>query len=462
MTEAARVIVCAVLCSGVLACHRMNPASGQGAQSIALEGATVLLPDGSMAPGTTILIEGERIKDVGPSAALTVPSGARRVDARGRWVIPGLWDMHVHLALEGTQALPHYVASGVTSVRDMGGQFEIVHGMRQSIVHGAMGPSIFLSGPQFETPASMISDLRGGTEVERQRATLDRVSVADTLRARIVVDSLVRLGVDFIKIRNVANAAAYWAIIRAARRHGLMVAGHAPVGAEFDWIAIADSGQRSFEHWFYPENLRARPADEYRRIVSGYKRSRAAMVPTHVAWLQRRFVYDSVRALVAASSVRGQALGVLAPIILQRWENDLNARRAESPVPRTQAQLASWERALDALAAGIGQLHREGVLIMAGSDLPTGRLPGEALLDEVVLLVERSGLSPVAAIQAASSVPADFMGVGERVGSIGRGQVADLVVLDGDPTQDINNIRRISRVIRHGAVVEVRALGERR
>jgi hypothetical protein len=174
---------------------------------LALSNVTVIdIATGSRAPGSTVLIRGNRISAVGPSASVTIPSGARRVDGGGKFVIPGLWDMHLHLSMTGRSALALLLANGVTGVRDMGGIYARVRPWRDSVARGTIaGPRIFTAGPIVER-GNWIRAVRGLGERLKQPgliAEMDRRlpldSVSDGPR---MVDSLARLGVDFIKIRN--------------------------------------------------------------------------------------------------------------------------------------------------------------------------------------------------------------------------------------------------------------------
>jgi predicted amidohydrolase YtcJ len=223
---------------------------------------------------------------------------------------------------------------------------------------------------------------------------------------------------------------------------------------------VADSGQRSLEHWYYPTELLGMPPREYQSIIDAYVRNGTAMDPTMIAWRARRWTYDSVRILTDTAIARGTAMGVLSAALIDHWRSDLNARATESPSgPLTDEQLVGWRRALDGLGRGIGQLHKAGVIVLAGTDLPLARLPGESLHDELALLVDEAGFTPAEAIEAATSVPARFFGMQDSLGTVAPNRIADLVLLDADPTEDIRNTRRIALVIVRGR--RTRSLGAR-
>ncbi|MBW8839808.1 MAG: hypothetical protein JF602_08155 [Gemmatimonadetes bacterium] len=151
----------------------------------------------------TVVIEGNRIVNVGKSSSVAVPNGARVVDGRGKFLIPGLWDMHVHTAIAGgRELLPLYVANGVTGVRDMAGDWDTLKTWRSEIGRGQLaGPRIIASGPYLEGGDVPIPHLLARNAVE----------------ATAGVDSLIALGVDFIKVHSQLNAESYFAIARRAR-----------------------------------------------------------------------------------------------------------------------------------------------------------------------------------------------------------------------------------------------------
>jgi len=398
-----------------------------------------------------ILIEGRFVRSLASAESLPVPRGARTIDGHGKVVIPGLWDMHVHLVLEGAAAPSQYVAHGVTTVRDMGGRFEDVDALRRAIASGALvGPRIFATGPQIENAGAMVEILRGATAADSARARRDRLVLSTPAEASRAIDSLATLGVDAIKARDFADASTYWAIANAARRNGITLVGHAPFGLDVDPIALADSGQRSLEHWYFPTDLPSRPRAEYERIVAAYARKGTALVPTLDAWRQHRFTVDSLGRMQAA--MRRDARAANVPDVLWRnWEQDLERRRHERDGrPATAAELAGWNRVLDEFAQQAHTLLEKGVPILAGSDIPFARFSGEALQDEVVLLVRDGGLTPAEAITSATLAPARFLGLADSLGTLAPGMVADLVVLDQDPTVNIENIRRVRAVMRDG------------
>ncbi len=205
----------------------------------------VTLIDGSDTPpraDMSIAIKGEHIVAVAPSSAIRHLNAPARIDARGQYLIPGLWDMHVHLFGYSESAFPLFLANGVTTIRDVGGDLGQVLRLREEIRSKRMlGPTMLVAGPTLD--ADYLVRALSGTPFERARA-----AVPDSLAGAFMVDSLARAGVDQIKVHSMTPRAAYFAILAQARRRGLPVVGHVPDSLLPD-EAIA-AGQRTIEHDF--------------------------------------------------------------------------------------------------------------------------------------------------------------------------------------------------------------------
>src|SRR5262245_37899185 len=198
----------------------------------------------------TILIEDGRIAAIGPRASVPVPPGARRIDGTGRFVIPGLWDSHVHFMNAGVTALPVLLAHGVTTVREMGGFLDSTRAWQKRSREGPLqGPGIITPGPLLVSPRYLQGVRDRSARLQGRlapRVLPYRVGIAAADDARRVIDSLVGLRVDFVKIRTVESPTAYFALVKEAHRAGLRVAGHAP-GVVPSYIA-ADSGPDDIAH----------------------------------------------------------------------------------------------------------------------------------------------------------------------------------------------------------------------
>jgi imidazolonepropionase-like amidohydrolase len=395
----------------------------------------------------TVVVHGTRIVAEAPADAAPLPAGARVVDGRGKFLVPGLWDMHVHTVVPaGREVLALYVASGVTGVRDMAGVWDTLVAWRREIARGALvGPRIVASGPYLE----------GGD------VPIPHLLVRTPADARPAVDSLVRLGVDFVKVHGQLTRESYFAIARAARERGIPFAGHVPraVGA----AAASDSGQRSIEHLLTVPN-ECTPAEltalAPRFAVQG---ALGGCATESRAPLFARFVRNGtwmVPTLVAAVEISewprralpGDSVARYLPDTLRRFVAAIFPMPADVPAGADSVGRALYAKRV----ATVGALHRAGVPVMAGTDAPLRNSPpGFGLHEELVQLV-RAGLTPHEALRAATLLPARFLGVLDSLGTVEVGKAADLLLLDADPLADVRNTARIAVVVANGRAFRVR------
>ncbi len=360
-------------------------------------------------PNSTVLIASGRITAVGPSVSTSVPSGALVVNGKGKFLIPGLWDMHGHLTDATEDALSLLIMNGVTGVRDMGGDLALIERWRSEIDNGArVGPHIIRAGPFVDGPKEGVSN---------------RLTVRTPDEARQAVHQLQAKGVDFIKVHNALPPAAFLALMDEAHKERLPVAVHLPQGVSS--AEASDAGAASLEHietfnegalWrkgataktveqALDENLG--PAGQ--QLFERFAKNGTWYDPTLVAY-ERGFVL---------------------------WSNELEALQPRMNVHRKQIQL-------------VAMMHKAGVPILAGSDFSDWALvPGIDLHNELALLVE-AGFSPMEALQAATLNPAKFLGKTDTFGTVRVGRIADLVLLDENPLEDISHTRKIHAVVLAG------------
>jgi hypothetical protein len=287
---------------------------------------------------------------------------------------------------------------------------------------------------------------------------LDRALVPEPSRAQHVVDSILALGASFIKLRTYENTQTYWAIAAATRRRGVPLYGHPPWGV--DEIAVADSGQQSVEHGYFPWRLDSMPAARRKAVLEAFRDHRVAQLPTQVTWGVRRIHPDSLRILVDGPAAMAHPWrSALSPSLLGFWrrETDRLARIANER-PLTPERLREWNDNLDGMAHDIALLRQAGVPVFAGSDLAVARYPGEGVHEELEILVAKGVMTSADALHSATSGAAQFMGMADSLGTIERGMIADLVVLDGDPAADIRNVRRVRAVVQGGRFIDRAAL----
>ncbi|MGE0555887.1 MAG: amidohydrolase family protein [Gemmatimonadales bacterium] len=428
---------------------------------LAIAHVTVVDVDGEGArPDHTVVVEGDRITAVGPSDRVRVPSNARLLDGRGKFLIPGLWDMHVHgfwsPAITATFA-PLFVANGVTGVRDMGSPLPVDQQLawqREIATGRRLGPRVVLAGKIVDGP----SPIWPGS-----------IAVADPAQGRAAVRSLQRDGVGFVKVYELLPRLAFFAIADEARRLDLPFEGHVP--SSVSALEAAEAGQRSIEHLsglLAAASLRgdeprtdSRPwGPEVKALLDSYDATRAARV---FARLQQLGTWQSPTLITIAT-----VLGDLARGGGREGPN-------EKYLPRSERE--EWRRMADAMTVTLteedrevlrryvtlhltlaGEAARAGVPILAGSDVPKPHLvPGFSLHDELALLVD-AGLSPREALRAATSNPARFIGREHELGTVAVGKLADLVVLDADPLASIRNTRRVHAVVLGGRLLDRVAL----
>lgn len=373
----------------------------------AIRDVTVI--DGSGAeprPHQTVLVVGERIAAAG---RIAIPRGARIVEGRGRFLIPGLWDMHVHLWHEQNQ-LPAYVAHGVTGVRDMGSDFSRVSKWRREIEAGrAVGPHIVTPGPAV---SGKVHDSK-----------LPVLVIQTPEEARRAYDQLESMGVDFIKILSSVPHDAYIALAERARHWGLDFAGHVPTTVTAS--EAVEARMNSIEHLFGELQLKDDEAEELFKRSALYA---TAQVPALTLWQRRAYIDTAAR--VGDPRLREVPAGIRAT-----WP------KAEEEINHP-AQPATMKSAMRM----VKQMRDRGVTILAGTD--TGdpwTAPGVSLYEELRLLVE-AGLTPMEALRSATSLPAKYLRWDESVGLVRKGFVADFVLLAANPLADIRNVSKVVAV----------------
>jgi imidazolonepropionase-like amidohydrolase len=427
--------------------------------------------------GMTVLIAGDRIAAVRASRRVELPPETEIVDGRGRFLIPGLSDLHVHLTNEPDQTVtrdwmtPMLLAHGVTLVRDMGGDWERIQALRREIEAGTLrGPRIVAAGPFVDGPGFVEDPVRTVEEARRR------------------VEERARLGVDFIKVQANLGPESYRAVLAEAKRQGLTVAGHVPVAVSA--FEVARSGQRSIEHsspilagdggvllgcssreeelrgelvalerdsaaaGADREKVRARTRELQTRMLDTYDAKRCASL---AALLRRKsvwFVPTQIWARRLAPLDAADGIDPLAAVLMPASRRARFVERRAAAIEQTSEETFALRRRIATTTRTlVGTLHRLGVPILAGTDAMDGDvLPGLALHQELEMMVS-SGLDPLEALQSATRDAALYLGEGRTRGTIEQGKVADLVLLDADPLEDITNTRRIRAVIAGGKLL---------
>jgi imidazolonepropionase-like amidohydrolase len=444
---------------------------------IALTHVTVIDMTGAQpAPDQTVLIDKEKIVVLGPADSVSVPAGARIVDAQGKFLIPGLADMHVHLTGAGEPngsrdfLLPLLVANGITSVRDMGGYLESLVPLRREIEEGKrLGPRIVFAGPYLDgdPPAFEPS-----------------IVVTDREEAEAAVQWLKQRGVDFLKVQSNLSRVAYLAIAQTCRAEHLTFVGHVPDSVTA--FEAADSGQRSIEHLTC--ELRAcssleadlmfkfrRPQQELtpvqskllelaleREVLNSYSEKKAAEL---VAKFKSQQTWQTpTLILLQNDAFTSPRLNLLndprvkyVPVkFLENWHKGYDQQMKDISAEEFSLRAALLEKSLGL----VGLMQNGGVKILAGTDSAAPYVfPGSSIHEELALLV-KAGLTPMEALETATRNPAEFLGRADSQGMIAVGKNADLLLLDANPLDDIRNTKKIHAVILRGKLLDRAALDQ--
>ena len=446
--------------------RELTPVRSSG--PIAIAGISVVdVATGVVRPEQTVIVDGGRIRIIGATASTALPANARRIDGRGKFILPAFWDMHTHVfAVSPLLDLPLYVAYGVTNVRDMQGcpkpgdpfvacaeekrrwSDEAVSGVR-------VGPRIVESTSWMANGPGMVKRL-GDVPAYFDTATPDQ--------ARQFVRHFAP-EVDAIKVYDRIPRDAYFALVDEARKMGIDIVGHRPYAVS---AVEAAENQRSIEHARFilhesfpgSAELRTKSGREWKEdrvrmvaehdpelaaaIFAAMKRNGTWYVPTHLTRWSDAYAED-------ASVREDPLLRYLHPLMKRQWLEDIDEIVAEDPSPAARESYRKFYRKGLELT---GAAHRAGVRVLAGTDYIVA---GADLHREMQQLVA-AGLSPVDALRAATLEPARYFGLESQYGTVEEGKVADLVVLTANPLDDIRNTLRIDMVVFSGHVYDRAAL----
>jgi len=417
-------------------------------------------------PDMTVVIRGDRIAALGKTANLDMPENAHVVDATGKFLIPGLWDMHIHPWL-GKHYLALFTANGVTGVRVMRG-FPVHHKWRQEISAGKLiGPRMVISSPIVD---GLKSPLYGSTVVSNEG------------EGRQVVRKVKKEGADFVKVYHFIPRDAYFAIADEAKKQGIPFAGHVPFSVSA--AEASDAGQQSIEHcpFVLPACSSEGEEELTRKMKETWETSPLSLphVRARVKLLADITYSEKKAAELFACFVKNSTWVCPTLIILHRLSfrdeeelvNDprlkympLSTKDSWNPKNNDLVACATGEGQADGRKlcennlAIVGSMRRAGVGLLAGTDTTPMAycFPGFGLHDELAVFVQ-AGLSPMEALQTATYNPAKCLGKLDSMGTVERGKVADLVLLDADPLQDIRNTQKIAAVVVGGEIFDKPAL----
>jgi imidazolonepropionase-like amidohydrolase len=410
----------------VALCAQQN--SARARKTLAITHVTLVdTSGGSVKREMTVIIADGRIAAIGKRRTVRVPKSAQVVNAAGKFLIPGLWDMHVHIGNDDFDKMAYlrlFIVNGVTGIRIMNGMPQH-HLWRQEIESGGLlGPRMVIASRIIDGPNAFAS---GAVKVNNQE------------EAREVVRKAKQEGADFVKVHDTLSRDAYFAVIDEAKRLGLTVEGHVP--ASITAKEASDAGQKSIEHF---TGLAEAETDLAKAdtLIASFKQNHTWNCPTLI-----------MRNNYAVLDDRGLANDPRLRYVKPSWKKSwLNMTNGSGNVP-----VAEWTARRETVRrekALVGRFQKAGVGILAGTDdISPYVMPGFSLHDELVMLVE-SGLSPMQALQAATLNPAKFFNQLDSLGTVDKGKFADLVLLDGNPLEDIHNTTKISSVVVNGRFLD--------
>jgi cytosine/adenosine deaminase-related metal-dependent hydrolase len=466
MNRLSRAITYLAVACLVAACQPASQSTGT-----AIVNTTVIDAVNGIRTNHTVVYDGDEIIWVGPGGAPA--EVAETIDGGGKYLVPGLWDFHVHLSYDErfTADMPAlFLSWGVTSVRDTGGLMRkmvpIVERMRAP---DAVAPRVWFAGPLLDGNL-VVYDGESRPEIGVRNPTPEE--------ARATVREITEQGVDFIKIYEMVSPAVFEAMVETARELGFPIGSHVPLsmlagtaGPPVDSIehlrnieldCASNAAELHETRLEILKNADGLPGADLRSALHDLQR-----LPAIAAYDEARCdrVIDSLTSTIQVPTLRLAAMNLAPPSGKPDWNEALSRIRqdARQEWVASAAELAAnpgdaftefgkWARFLT------GRMHQRGVPIAAGTDTPILlAIPGYSLHAELEQLVA-SGLSPIEALRAATVRPAEFFGIENEIGTIDPVKRADLVLLDANTLFDITNTRRISGVISKGKLYDPAAL----
>ncbi len=457
----------AILCVAASVCgSRLLPAQPQNnPRALVIEGATLIDGTGKPpVPNATIIVLGNKIVNVGAAATVQYPSDAEIVNAHGKYVIPGLIESHTHYPEWGGEL---FLAYGVTSVTDLGNSTEWIAALKQAFRNGKVRtPRIFSTGEFLAAPRSVSRGIRG-----EGGALTYMTYVADPEEARLAARRIIGMGMDGLKLWQNLAPEQIRAILEEARRANVWVTGHAFNGEE-----AAELGYQRIEHTHALHNPTIKDANRRMLFEQGKAFSPSLMQPELFEpiiqlWVSKNVHYDPLlvfeyKAITRRSAeFRREAEALLTNPNLKYVPDDRRLAAVETYSAARETGLGVFEGPVDRLPASKQAEYQEGYkkdqefirqFVKAGGKLDAGTdtagsalIPGLSLHQELQMFVD-AGLSPMQALLAATRNPADFLNQSNQLGTLEVGKLADLVILNADPLQEIANAKKISRVMLDG------------
>jgi len=422
--------------------------------------------NGTVQEDMTLILDGERIAALGTFSTLAVPPNAEVIDASGKYVMPGLWDMHIHpddpemwpanpSNADKELFLAPMIAYGVTGARDMGGDLKLLLSWKSRIAKGELiGPRLVVGGPLVDGPEPMWPG---------------SVAVSTPEQARRAVDSLQQAGVDFVKVYSLIPREAFFALAERAKERNITFAGHIPRGVSP--LEASEAGMADLEHMvtfpFRPFKDDAKEAAYLETLGPN---------PTRIDYFKAMMrAYDSDKARAMFRQIKANGTWVVPSLEVTRANAYFEAERGTEKIrfhsqhipphvrthwlPANNPHLgnrdpgfieASQER-YGIYVKMMGDMHAEGIQFLPGTDIGGNvhLFPGYSLHRELENFVE-AGLTPAEALRTATYNPALFLGRDADLGTVQAGKIADLLFTDENPLDAITNTQTVWATVANG------------
>lgn len=455
----------------VLIISSCQPSGAVFPDAICIENVSVIHPEKGLTENQTVIVQGEKIFKVVQSAELKLSPENQIIDGTGKYLMPGLWDAHVHFAYMEDLApsmFDLFLGYGITSVRDTGGQIDFVKMWKDKALENPNNaPRVMIAGPLLDG----MPNVYDGSSPQRPPLSVG-LPTLDAVAKK--VNELDSLGVDLLKAYEMLTPEQFVLIAKMAKEKDLKVTGHVPLS--MDVISASNAGLSSMEHMRNLELSCASNADELLQqrlqLLIAEKDSAGSILRSKIHDLQRETAvknYDEIKAnevlAVLAKNQTWQiptlalsafltnrhfenpewdeSISFLPEVIAQKWKEGA-ASIKKMPVTPFRIQYSDWSINM------VKKIHEAKIEIMAGTDCPIALLtPGLSLHEELAMLVQ-AGLTPLEAIKTATVNPAKYFNLQHELGLVQEGMWADLILLDANPIENIANTKSINAIVKNG------------
>ncbi|MEH6535774.1 MAG: amidohydrolase family protein [Psychroserpens sp.] len=403
--------------------------------------------DGSILSGQSILIDNGIIQSIGTHASMkNLALENNHINIENKYIIPGMWDAHVHIDKlsndieHSSRMLSLYTLNGITSIREMGGNWSKIKKLKEKSMQLYYLPTIFTAGPIFENKAFVDWVVKQDNDVEFGQ---QRIGISTPEEVPFLLDSVLKLGVDFIKVRTAASPDTFFEIAKQCKKNGVKFCGH--VDAKVDLYDAVNSGISSLEHVDIFQ-LTGMTESKMDSIVLLMKTLNTYYCPTLTYFKQHRiYNKDTIKAFLSDSTFTTYRKRAYASKSLLDKSKQAIGWAEESQVP--------WKK-MESNSLKFGKkIVESNISILAGTDGANALvLPGLSLFEELKLYETEFQMDNLSILQTATINPAKYFNI-QDIGLVKEGFIADLVILDKNPIENIENIKTTNSVIKSGKLI---------